>query len=199
MWKRNPIPPPRRGGRRGGVTAPGFLVVLSLLLTGCQQEMANQPRYAPLAPSDFFADGMSARPRVPGSIPWGPLPEALPEASADFPEPLTRTMLTRGRERYEINCSPCHDRVGNGNGMIVQRGFPRPPSLHEARLVEAAPGHFVRVITEGYGMMAPYANRVTPEDRWAIAAYIRALQLSQAAPLDAAPPDARARLEGERP
>ena len=175
------------------------ILILSLLLAGCQQQMADQPRYEPLDPSAFFADGMSARPRVPGTVPRGPLPQALPTETAGFPVPLSRAMLERGQERYNINCAPCHDRVGNGNGMIVQRGFPRPPSFHEERLQKAAPGHIVRVITQGYGMMASYANRVEPDDRWAIAAYIRALQLSQAAPLDAAPPDARARLEGKQP
>ena len=172
------------------------MALLSLLLVGCQQQMADQPRYEPLDPSSFFADGMSARPRVPGTIPRGPLPQALPAETAGFPMPLTQAQLLRGQERYNINCSPCHDRVGNGNGMIVQRGFPRPPSFHEERLRNAAPGHIVRVITQGYGLMASYANRVQPEDRWAIAAYIRALQLSQAAPINAAPAAERARLEG---
>lgn len=181
-----------------GLRTVGLLAAV-LLASGCRQKMADQPRYAPLDPSAFFADGMSSRPRVPGTVPRGPLPTPLPAASADFPVPLTRPLLERGQERYNINCAPCHDRAGTGNGMIVQRGFPRPPSLHEARLRQAAPGHIVRVITQGYGMMASYANRVEPADRWAIAAYIRALQLSQAAPLEAAPPAERARLQGEQP
>ena len=184
---------------RGEFRRASALFAAMLLVSGCRQQMADQPRYAPLDPSDFFADGMSSRPRVPGTIPRGPLPEPLPAASAGFPVPLTRSLMERGQERYNINCAPCHDRAGTGNGMIVQRGFPRPPSLHEARLQQAAPGHVVRVITLGYGMMASYANRVEPADRWAIAAYIRALQLSQAAPLEAAPPAERARLQGGQP
>lgn len=175
------------------------LLGLALLLAGCQQKMADQPRYEPLDPSKFFADGQSSRPRVPGTVPRGALPGPLPDASAGFPVPVTMALLERGRERYDISCSPCHDRTGYGNGMIVQRGFPRPPSLHEARLQQVPPGHVYRVITQGYGVMASYANRVAPQDRWAIAAYIHALQLSQAAPLNAAPPEERARLQGETP
>ena len=176
-----------------------LLLGMALLLVGCQQQMADQPRYAPLAPSNFFADGQSSRPRVPGSVPRGELPMPLPEASAGLPVPLTMALLERGRERYDISCSPCHDRTGGGNGMIVQRGFPRPPSFHEARFQQVPPGHVYRVITQGYGVMASYANRVPPQDRWAIAAYLHALQLSQAAPLGAAPPAERARLEREAP
>lgn len=198
MSKREPGYASREPGGRPIEASLGILVGI-LLLGGCQQKMADQPRYEPLDPSSFFADGQSSRPRVPGTVPRGALPQPLPDASADFPVPIRMALLERGRERYNINCAPCHDRTGSGNGMIVQRGFPRPPSFHEERLKQAPPGHIYRVITQGYGMMASYANRVLPEDRWAIAAYIRALQLSQAAPLDAAPPAERARLESERP
>src|SRR5439155_22904921 len=115
-----------------------------------------------------------------------------------FPIEVTRKVLERGRERYDIYCSPCHARTGEGNGMIVQRGFPPPPSYHIDRLRQAPVGHFYDVITHGYGIMYSYANRVSVEDRWAIAAYIRALQLSQNVKVDELPPRERAKLEGGR-
>jgi mono/diheme cytochrome c family protein len=108
---------------------------------------------------------------------------------------ITHELLARGRQRYEIHCSPCHASTGNGQGMIVQRGFPAPPSYHIDRLREAPIGYFYDVITHGYGMMYPYGNRVAPADRWAITAYIRALQLSQNVNLELLTPSERAKLE----
>ena len=114
---------------------------------------------------------------------------------AEFPVSVDRELIERGRERFEIFCSVCHDSAGNGNGMIVKRGLKRPASFHEERLREAPPGYFYDVITRGYGVMYDYSDRIPPRDRWAIVAYIRALQLSQNATLEDVPPDERARLE----
>ncbi|HEV2348816.1 MAG TPA: cytochrome c [Terriglobia bacterium] len=153
--------------------------------------MHVQPRYNPMAASTFFEDGRSDRPVVPGTVARGHLrtDEALYTGKLNgvevntFPFPVTRAVLARGQERYNIYCTPCHDRLGDGQGMIVLRGFPPPPSYHIDRLRQAPVGHFFSVMTNGYGTMYSYASRITPEDRWAIAAYIRALQLSQAAKL----------------
>ena len=167
--------------------------------TGCRQEMYDQPRHKPLHASAFFSDGMSARPLPAGTVPRGFLHtnDAVDEGLAgtnlveEIPVRVTPQLLQRGQERYNIYCSVCHDQNGEGNGMIVQRGFPRPPSFHIDRLREAPAGHFFRVITHGYGVMYPYANRVAPEDRWAITAYIRALQLSHGAPVETRRADLR--------
>jgi mono/diheme cytochrome c family protein len=178
-----------RGAKRPGITlvaAAGFL----LFCAGCRQDMHVQPRYNPFDPSDFFEDGQSARMPVAGTVPRGDLttgPEGellytgkINGAVADaFPIPVTRDILNRGRERFSINCEPCHGMSGDGDGMIVQRGFRRPPSLHSDRLRTAPAGHFFEVITNGFGAMYPYGYRVEPRDRWAIIAYIRALQLSR--------------------
>ena len=173
---------------------PGPLLWFTLWavgLVGCTQEMAEQPRYDPLEPSAFFADGRSARHPVEGTVARGyaQLDEhqysgTVAGSPADaLPVPLTQQLLARGQERYDIYCSPCHDRIGNGQGMIVRRGFGPPPSLHIERLRQAPIGHFFLVMTNGFGTMPSYATQVPPHDRWAIAAYIRALQLSQQAML----------------
>jgi mono/diheme cytochrome c family protein len=162
-------------------------LIFSALLLGCRQDMHVQPKYVPEDPSSFFPDGRSERPPVEGTVARGQLrTDALlytgriNGAVADlFPFPITAADLSRGRERYNIYCSPCHDYTGSGNGMIVQRGFPSPPSFHIERLRQAPAGHFFEVITNGLGLMYSYASRVAPEDRWRIAAYVRALQLSQ--------------------
>jgi hypothetical protein len=168
--------------------------------------MANQPRYKPLGASAFFVDGRSARDLVPGTIARGQLQldELLSTGrtegaeTAELPLPLTPELLARGRERYNIYCSPCHDHVGTGRGMIVQRGYPRPPSLHIPRLRQAPLGHFFVVMSDGYGAMPEYRPLVSPYDRWAITAYIRALQLSQYAPIAALPADVRQQLEASQ-
>jgi len=172
-------------------------------LAGCQQEMANQPRYKPLAASPFFEDGRSARELVSGTVPRGQLHLEEPLYSArvqgaevaELPLPLTHELLARGRERYNIYCTPCHDYVGTGHGMIVQRGYPHPPSFHIPRLRQAPIGHFFVVMSHGYGAMPAYEEQVPPPDRWAIAAYIRALQLSQYAPVAEIPAEVRQQLE----
>lgn len=174
-----------------------------VLLTGCQQEMARQPRYEPLAASPFFEDGRSARDLVPGTVARGQLHLEEPLYTGrdqggevtSLPLPLTHELMARGRERYNIYCTPCHDHVGTGHGMIVQRGYPRPPSFHIPRLRQTPIGHFFVVMTNGYGAMPEYAKQVPTPDRWAIAVYIRALQLSQYAPVADLPAEVRQHLE----
>lgn len=181
-------------------------ILLLFLAGGCRQEMADQPSYRPFQPSAFFEDGRSARPLVPGTIPRGYLRTDAPlytgksggEFVETFPFPITRAVLERGQERYNIFCAPCHDRVGSGQGMIVQRGFPRPTSYHTPRLREAPVGYFFDVITNGFGKMYDYASRIPPRDRWAIVAYIRALQLSQYATLEDVPPEERQKLQARK-
>ena len=169
--------------------------------------MFNQPYSKPLRYSDFFQDNhMASRPVVPNTIARGQLDadQALytgmlgSNLVADFPFPITREVLERGQQRFEIYCAVCHGRTGDGNGMIVQRGFPPPPSYHIDRLRQAPVGHFFDVMTHGYGVMYSYAARVEPHDRWAIAAYIRVLQLSHNAKLQDVPAPERARLEASK-
>jgi mono/diheme cytochrome c family protein len=179
--------------------------VLSLaVLSACRQDMHDQPKYPPLRPSDFFADGRSARPLSEGTVPRGYLDAdvlfytgkgADGKPSNEFPVPVTKELLLRGEQRYNIYCAPCHDRTGNGNGMIVRRGYRRPPSLHQDRLRTAPPGHFFDVITNGFGAMPDYAAQVRAEDRWAIVAYVRALQLSEHAAIADVPAAERARIQ----
>ena len=181
-------------------------LLLVACLAGCQQKMAVQPSYKPLAESNFFDDKRASRPLVDGTIPRGDLhdDEQLYEGKVDgkladtFPFPITREVLERGQERYDIYCAPCHDRMGTGDGMIVRRGYRAPPSYHIDRLREAAPGHFFDVISHGFGVMPDYAQQVSVRDRWAIAAYIRALQLSQYAKVSELSEKDRQALEKEK-
>ena len=186
-----------------------LLPILALLLpfgSGCElrQAMFNQPKYEAYAESDFFGDRRSARPLVKGTIAQGELKEdehlyeglVDGEQATTFPIAITREVLVRGQERFNIYCSPCHDRAGTGNGMIVQRGFRQPQTYHSDRLRDAAPGYFYGVIKNGFGVMSSYSYQVPrAEDRWAIVAYIRALQLAQHATLEDVPEDQRASLE----
>jgi mono/diheme cytochrome c family protein len=152
--------------------------------------MHNQPKYKPLRPSTFFRDGSSARPLVEGTIARGALQEDQafftgrigPILLRELPFPADRQVLDRGQDRYNIFCTPCHDATGSGRGMVVQRGYRQPPSFHDERLRKAEEGHFFDVMTNGLGAMPDYRAQIPPRDRWAIAAYIRALQLSQRAP-----------------
>jgi cytochrome c553 len=166
--------------------------------------MFNQPSQRPLEQSSFFRDNqMASRPVVANTVPRGHLREDEAFYTGQvggllvvsFPMPITRDVMLRGRERFDIYCAPCHGRMGDGNGMISQRGFPKPPSFHIDRLRQAPAGHFFDVITRGYGVMFSYAARVEPQDRWAIAAYIRALQASQDARISDVPQDLRVQLE----
>jgi mono/diheme cytochrome c family protein len=173
-----------------------------ILLTSCKQKMANQPKYDPLEPSDFFADGMSARQRLPGTVARGELviDDFLHTGKINgkdgdgFPFPITAADVDRGQERFNIYCSECHGRLGDGNGMIPSRGFRRPPSYHTEVLRKAVTGHFFDVMTNGFGAMPPYNVQVPVRDRWAIIAYIRALQLAQNGTIDDLPADQRAKL-----
>ncbi len=169
-------------------------LILVLSFAACRKGMVDQQHLKPLAEENFFADGRGSRLPPAHTVARGQLREDEQfytgkigdQLAATFPMPVTRATLARGQARFEIYCAACHGRIGDADGMIVQRGFPQPPSLHEQRLRDAPVGHFFDVITHGYGVMYSYASRVSPEDRWAIAAYIRALQLSQhAAPADA--------------
>lgn len=167
----------------------GAMVILfaTLLLTGCEQNMVDQPKYEPYEDSRWFPDHQAARRLVDGTVARGTLLGPPPNT---IPFPITQERLNRGQERFTIFCSPCHGLVGDGEGMVVQRGFPQPPSFHQERLRKAPDAHFYHVISEGYGVMYSYAARVPPADRWAITAYIRALQLSQHASLAELPANA---------
>jgi len=175
-------------------------------LSACRQDMHDQPKYIPLRESTFFGDARSARPPVAGTVARGqlrddPMLYTGKRNGADaevFPFPVTDRVMKRGQERFNIYCAPCHSEAGDGDGMVVRRGFPAPPSYHIERLRNAPDAHFYAVITNGYGAMYSYADRVTPEDRWAIVEYIRALQLSQNARLDDVPAEQRATLEATR-
>jgi mono/diheme cytochrome c family protein len=203
---------PRSAGaasaRRLGHSATRRLFLVFALLTlalasGCRQKMANAARYDPLEASDFFADGMSARPRIAGTVARGEI-TADPffdsgrkngQVADGFPMPVTIDLVNRGQNRFDIYCSQCHGRVGDGNGMIPSRGYRRPPSFHTATLRNRPTGHFFDVMTNGFGAMPPYRNQVSPQDRWAIVAYIRALQLSQNATVADVPAAERAKLD----
>jgi mono/diheme cytochrome c family protein len=168
-----------------------LLAPTALGLAGCDQ-MARQPRYDAYGPGPLFADGKAMQAPPVGTVARD---DPALAAAAQVRPPMTLALLERGRERFGIYCTPCHDEAGYGDGIVPARGFPHPPSFHSERLRAAPAQHFVDVMTHGYGVMFPYADRVAPADRWAIAAYIRALQLSQAAPAQALSPDERARME----
>lgn len=165
--------------------------------------MHQAARYDPLEASTFFANGSSARQLVADTVARGQLREdslltdgvVNDEPVDTFPMPVTTAVLDRGQERFNVFCAPCHSRTGDGNGMIVQRGFRRPPSFHDDRLRNIPAGYFVNVIAHGFGAMQDYAAQVPPADRWAIAAYVRALQLSQRATVDDVPAAERQKLE----
>ena len=189
----------RKGGNRYGLRKK-FLSAGSLLavmaLSGCRLDMHVQPRENPLSRNDFYADHRSARPLIEGTVARGDLRAdtylytgKVGTAPGDqMPFPVTKEVLERGRERYNIYCAPCHSLVGDGNGFIPSRGFARkPPSYHIPRLQKAPVGYFFDVITNGFGIMPDYASQLSPEDRWNIIAYIRALQLSQDATMSDVP------------
>ncbi len=173
-----------------GLVAAGSV----LLLSACRNDMHDQPRYKPLAATKFFGDGRSARPTIEDTVARGQLhiDPAHYTGKVDgkdveaIPIKITKADLVRGQERFNIYCSPCHGRLGNGHGMIVTRGLRQPPSYLDPRLVNAPVGHFFDVMSNGYGSMYSYASRVAVDDRWRIAAYIRTLQLSENAPPDLA-------------
>ncbi len=158
-----------------------------LALAGCRQDMHNQPKFYPQRGSDFYTDGRSVRPQVDGTVARSQLRQNTyfytgfqgGKEGDGMPFAVSAPVLARGQQSYNVFCTPCHSRVGNGAGMIVQRGYAQAGNFHTARLQAAPLGHFFNVITNGYGAMPDYASQITPENRWAIVAYIRALQLSQ--------------------
>ncbi|ALK96584.1 hypothetical protein AB595_13455 [Massilia sp. WF1] len=193
-----------------------LLGLLSSLLSGCErakQDMYDQPRYKTFSAAKLFPDGASARTPPPGTQPrargafadstggragaQAVQADLAAERAQTNPYPVDLRLLERGRDRYMIYCMPCHSPVGDGDGLVVRRGFPAPPSYHQERLRKAPDRHLYDVITQGYGVMVPYADRVEPADRWAIVAFIRALQLSQNAPADSLPPALKARLDAQ--
>ncbi|MCU0494272.1 MAG: cytochrome c [Chloroflexaceae bacterium] len=187
----------------------GWLGFCVLVLVACHQDMYEQPKYTPLEPSSYFANGTSARMPVEGTLAYGQVRTdnyfftgklENGEDGSEMPFPVTRADLTRGQEKYNIYCAPCHGLQGNGNGMVSRRGAITAANLHQDRFVNpelttSRVGHFYDVITNGYRYMYPYASRIEPADRWRIAAYIRALQLSQNAALDDVPANERVNLE----
>jgi mono/diheme cytochrome c family protein len=187
------------------VIGPALVLAgVSLLSIGCSRlDMQDQPKYKSQRPSDFFVDGRSDRPELEGTIARGQLDEdvafyegedAAGKDIAEFPIAVDKAVIQRGQQRYDIYCAPCHGRLGNGMGMIVQRGFKQPPSYHIDRLRNAPVGHYFDVITNGYGAMLNYAQQIQVRDRWAIIAYIRALQYSQNANVNDLPVEARAQI-----
>jgi len=174
-------------------------VLISILVTGCkiQQDMAHQPKNRPLSPSAFFDDGRSERPIIENTVAHGSTADDdlfVPKDSNAFPLPLTQALLDRGQERYKIFCTPCHGLQGDGNGMVSMRGMKHPPTYHQPRLRQVPNGYLYDVITNGFGGMLGYSAQIPPADRWAIIAYVRALQLSRNAPVSDLPADLREKL-----
>jgi hypothetical protein len=207
--------------RRKGCTVVGswptawrLAWVLTLVaMSGCRSEMYDQARYEPLERSEFFEDGTSSRPLVTGTVPRTD-PRGMPRVRDESvfltgkensrlaespPFPVDRRVLEVGQERYRIFCTPCHGELGDGQGIIVKRGFTAPPDFSSDRLRNEPLGHFFDVITHGHGVMYSYASRVPPEDRWSIAAYIRALQLSQHAVASELPAEEQSKIKGITP
>jgi len=181
------------------------LLIVAFIAIGaaCRQDMHDQPKYVPLRQSPFFGDERSARPLVAGTVARGHLNDDVllhtgKIGSADatvFPFDVDERTMARGRERFDIYCSPCHGRTGQGDGMVVRRGFRRPPTFHQDRLRNAPVGQLFDVISNGFGAMPDYASQIRAEDRWAIIAYVRALQLSEHALLADVPADKRGSLD----
>jgi mono/diheme cytochrome c family protein len=187
-----------------------FLPLCALALTGCRQDMHDQPKYKPLGQTDFFTDNRQSRPVIANTVARGDLRDGDSEfytgkstklgkdgKEADvevFPITVDKALIERGHERFDVFCSPCHGRLGNGLGMIVRRGFKQPPSYHIERLRTAPVGHFFDVVTNGYGAMYNYAAQITPRDRWAIISYIRVLQYSENQKADTLSAEAKTKL-----
>jgi cbb3-type cytochrome c oxidase subunit III len=169
-------------------------------LGGCRylrQDMAAQPKNKPLSPSDFFDDGRSERPLVENTVARGSIADDVlfvPKDSDNFPLPVNRELLERGQDRFKIFCSPCHGLQGDGNGMVAVRGMKHPPTFHQERLRQAPNGYFFDNITNGFGAMYGYSAQIPPRDRWAIIAYVRALQLSRNAKVADLPAELREKL-----
>jgi mono/diheme cytochrome c family protein len=190
---------------------PGRLALAALLaaaaLVGCRQDMHDQRKIEPLEATPFFADGRGSRKPVDGTVARGKLKDdrhlhegrtAAGELVDELPMPVNKDLLLRGRERFDIYCSPCHARTGDGDGMVVRRGFQKPPTFHRDELRKAKLGHLFEVISKGLGAMPAYAAQIKVEDRWAIVAYVRALQLSRSAKIEDVPEPQRADLLKQR-
>jgi len=190
---------------------PSLLAVAALCglgIAGCEnmntlrQDMANQPRQNPLSPAAMFADGRSERPAIDNTVVRGAVAEdafLVPKESNAFPLPLTMELLQRGQQRYQIFCTPCHGIQGDGLGMVAMRGMKHPPSYHQERLRNEPNGYIYDVIGNGFGAMYGYSSQIPPRDRWAIVAYVRALQLSRNAPANGLPAGLREKLMGGGP
>jgi mono/diheme cytochrome c family protein len=195
-------------GRKSKIRSCSVTLLVINIFVGCHRDMRDQPRYETLEASALFANGQASRPVPKGTVARGRLVQDVAfetgkDAEGQFvprvPLELDRVLLTRGQERFNIYCSPCHGRAGLGDGMIVQRGFRKPPSYTIERLRDAPAGHFFDVMTHGFGAMPAYGAQIPPRDRWAIVAYVRALQLSQHATLDDVPAEEQARLREATP
>ena len=192
-----------RHGRLGRLIGASALL---LTVAACRQDMHDQPKYRGLRGSDFFADGQSARPLVANTVPRGHLNDDTllqtgKEGENDttvFPFPITEQVMARGQERFDVFCSPCHGRTGLGDGMVVRRGYRRPPAFSDERVRTAPVGHLFDVMTNGFGAMPDYQVQIPVNDRWAIAAYVKALQLSAYAPLEDVPAADRGKLDENR-
>jgi mono/diheme cytochrome c family protein len=180
------------------------LLGAAAVLSGCRQDMHDQPKYKPFQQSSFWPDQRSSRPLVDGTVARGKLKTDTKlwkgrNADGSFvnelPVPVTRDLLLRGQQRFAIYCTPCHGRAGDGEGMVVQRGFKHPPTYHSDKLRQQPVGYIYDVITNGFGAMASYASRVPMQDRWAIVAYVRVLQFSQNATIDDVPEADRAQIQ----
>lgn len=182
------------------------MALLALTTAACRQDMHDQPKFQAYGANKFFDDGRDMRPELPGTVARGHLDDDATydtgkvdgKPTTSLPMPVTMALLDRGQERYDIYCSPCHDRTGSGAGMIVLRGYRKPTSFHDPRLREAPVGYFFDVSTNGFGVMPAYKAQIPTADRWAITAYIRALQLSQSASVADVPPAERARLDAAK-
>jgi hypothetical protein len=193
---RNAISAMRRARLLLGIC--GTVVIFAM--AGCDnlhQDMGNQPKNKPLSPSDFFADGRSERAPVENTVARGALDNdglVVAKESNNFPVPVNEALLERGEDRYKIFCTPCHGLQGDGNGMVAMRGMKHPPSYHIDRLRQSPNGYYYDVITNGFGQMYSYSAQIPPRDRWAIIAYLRALQLSRNAHVAELPADVREKL-----
>jgi len=178
-------------------------LALAAISVACRQDMQDQPKFIPLRPTDFFADGRSERPLVDGTVARGHLDDDVayytgkgPDGKLldTFPFTVTKDVIQRGQDRFNIYCAPCHDRLGTGDGMVVRRGYRKPPSYHIDRLRQVPNGYIFDVITNGFGAMPDYSAQIPVADRWAIVAYVRALQLSQNASVNDVPAPDRGQL-----
>ena len=188
-----------RARRTSRVFAAACGAACLVMLAGCslKQDMAQQPKNRPLSPSDFFTDGRSERPLLENTVARGSLADDalfVPKESNGFPLPVSQELLERGEGRYKIFCTPCHGLQGDGNGMIAMRGMKHPPSYHQDRLRQVPTGYIYDVITNGFGAMYGYSAQIPPRDRWAIVAYVRALQLSRNAKVAELPAELREKV-----